>query len=570
MSMLKPGEDPASRYCYTCETTAGGAQMAATLGAASSADIGDDLQLMPLEGGDREGGPRRGRMAPGRRPNFKPAAKASPRPATGSRNNMPAVTGSRSSMPAATGSRANMAAAAAPEAAEIPLEAQQPEQRPSRANIPAARRGSSVNLIPAVKSSGRLKAVPGGKTSATMAAVAMPAGRSSARQKAIEDAKKKNLVTYGAIGGAVLLCVIVLFAMRGGKKPLPADVADTEAKSSKPNEEPRLALAPVAAPAPKPAETKVEAPKAADTPKEAVAEPAKAAPDKNAALTDALRNIGTRKAANAKLDDDDAEVATPKATPRESDPAEKPVAAQKPAEPAAPAAPPAPPELGPDGEPKKSGDPLVGLGLKKKAPEKEELKPGAKPAPIPVTATEPSFVPIDFAAGDRNQETTFSENVNRIFPGWRVRDIKLDVSSAGGDQRGRPDCLTLQPLNDVLPTKLIATLEIPQSFAQKRPMLLFEASIREGVGKTASKPMFVSVRAMNVEILPKQIVKGTKELPWLETGVNLSMLAGKRVEIQIEMCVPPKTKPDQIKDHIGYIRNIRLEWTGKPKTVIKK
>src|SRR5438874_12185137 len=76
MSNLAPGEDPASRYCYTCETTAGGVQMAATLEAAGQgAELGDELALIPNAPGAHDSGPRRGRMAPARRPNLRPAPK---------------------------------------------------------------------------------------------------------------------------------------------------------------------------------------------------------------------------------------------------------------------------------------------------------------------------------------------------------------------------------------------------------------------------------------------------------------------------------------------------------------
>ena len=680
MSMLKEGEDPSGRYCYTCETTAGGAQMAATLEAAAGGHADDELQLIPNEGDAPEGGPRRGGMAPGRRPNFKPAAKSGPRPATGSRNNMPAVTGSHAQMPAITGSRAQMPAVTgsrasmpavtgsrnnlpavsgshgnmpavaasratmpavpAPEYEEIEIETeeelqqqpQQPEQRPSRAGFPAARRGSSVSLIPvtdkkgstvnliavgdmkkgssvnmipavkshsgkhhAARSSQRMNAVPGGKTSAMMTAVAMPSGRSSARQKAVDDQKKKNMVLYGAIGGGVLVIALMAYAFGGSKKPLP-DLREAETKPSTPKEETRVALAPLTPSAadtttkaaPVSAEQKNDATaktektdkaakveettaKAGEEKKEAGEVAATPAPetDKNANVTDALANVGTRKAANAKLDDDDAD-AGPR-TKRSAPAAQE----SKPAAAAPGNTPPAPPALGPDGEPKKNGgDPMVALGLKKKEPEKEDPKPGSKPAPVVITATEPTIVPIDFGKGDRNQETTFSESVNRILPGWRVRDLKLEASSASSEQRGRPECVSFQPLNDVLPTKFIATVEIPQSYAQKRPMLMFEASVKEGTAKGSAKPMFISVKVTNLdvnprqqmEIFPKQMVKGTKEQPWLDSVVDLSMLAGRRAEIQIEVSVPPKTKPEVLKDYIGYVRGLRLEWAGKPRT----
>src|SRR3954449_7086566 len=89
MSMLKQGEDPASRYCYTCETTAGGHQMAETLhAAAAGADVSDELALIPNEGDENIGAPRPGRMAPGFRPlNRKPAGQSGPRSAVSSRTN---------------------------------------------------------------------------------------------------------------------------------------------------------------------------------------------------------------------------------------------------------------------------------------------------------------------------------------------------------------------------------------------------------------------------------------------------------------------------------------------------
>src|SRR5262245_43591482 len=103
MSSLAPGEDPANRYCYTCDINAGGAAMAERL-AENQPEAEDELALQTL-GTETPDGRRPGRMAPGfRRPVNKPNAGTSrpAMPATGSRAAMPA-TASRAAMPA-TGS----------------------------------------------------------------------------------------------------------------------------------------------------------------------------------------------------------------------------------------------------------------------------------------------------------------------------------------------------------------------------------------------------------------------------------------------------------------------------------
>jgi len=460
--------------------------------------------------------------------------------------------------------RASAAGLPATRASGTNLPAASPRQG-SAANIQPARRNSAVGMPAASGTSARMKAVPGGKTSATMAAVTTPASRSSARQKAVAADPKKNLIIYG-VAGVVGLIVLVLIFKSSGSKPAPVAENEAAKPAAKSDATLRMADASTAKPAatakpaePKPEETKKAEPRKEEPKKE---EPAAAqetpppavpvAENKPANnVADALELTTTRKSANAKVDDDepDAAVAVKKPVEKKPEPA-KTAAPQPPANAAA---------QGDDGEaPKKPVDTMVALGIKKKEPEKEEKAP-PKPGSEPVTATEPIFVPIDFSKLAATPETTSSQSINTMFPGWRARDFNTDFTQTTTyDVKGRKNVLMVNPMNDVLPAKLLSTIEIPASFASKRPVLLFELSVKD-----FAKPMFVSVKIMNIEAISKTPIRVSKDLPWVDLGVPLHALAGKRAEVSIEFLMPPRTKADKMKEHIACIRNLRLEWAGK-------
>lgn len=648
MSMLKAGEDPRARYCYSCDTAVGGAQFAAQLASSSGPREADDhLALVPNEGDGEAGARRPGRMAPNRRPiNKRPgnigartsgAMKAVHAPASqpampavrapASQPAMPAVRApaSQPAMPAvrAPASQPAMPAVpfandprrlrdesvnalnmpgceieleevpddappqaapeftgpvdAAPAPVPAPSAAAIPVPRPSATGIPVARpsasglpvaaparQGSSANLPPASRgSSGRMPAAGSGKsgrmgviasakTSAMLTAVMMPVSRSSARQKAVQAQKTKTMYAVG--GGVALVVVVALFAMSGSKPKTGVDDEPVpEKKTAKIEGEPvRLAEAPPSKLSELKKDPEVKKEEPGKTPESAKVEtspaPETAAEKPTNSVADALQLTATKKNANAKIDDDDAEVA----------PTIKKKAELPKLEPAKAPGPGRLPDANGVDAPKKPADTMVALGLKKKEPEKED-KPDPKAGPAPVTATVPTILPLDFVALGATPENQFSQQISALFPGWRARDFNTTFTqTTGAEVRGRKDVLIVNPINDVMPTKVMCTIEIPASFASKRPVLLFETSVKD-----LARAMFVSVKVMNVEVVPKTQIRVSKEVAWMDAGVPLAMLAGKRAEISIELMMPPKTKTDKMKDHAAYIRNIRLEWVGK-------
>lgn len=207
------------------------------------------------------------------------------------------------------------------------------------------------------------------------------------------------------------------------------------------------------------------------------------------------------------------------------------------------------------------------LGNNDNKPEKMTVEkkenPFAPKAPVAVTATEPTVIPLDIERIGGNDKT-FSQELQTFLPNWRVRDTSPDISKIGIKINGREQVIQLNPLNDTVPAKLMCTLEIPKEFASKRPMLLYEVS-----ATAPNKTWLLSIRAMNVEMFPKQPVKMKRDQEWTPMALDLSVLCNKHFDLQIEVYAAPKTK--KIKEEIGLIRNVRIEWTGmKPKPVETK
>jgi hypothetical protein len=146
--------------------------------------------------------------------------------------------------------------------------------------------------------------------------------------------------------------------------------------------------------------------------------------------------------------------------------------------------------------------------------------------------------------------------LQKAFPGWRVRDIQPEQTMLKSDHRGRSDVLQINPINDVLPAKLIAAVEIPKSFASKRPMVRFEISTTD-----TSAEWLLSVKAKGVEIFPKAKVKLGKDQPWQEVSIDLTALAGKHFDLALEVNMRPKTPAKRYAEEFGYIRNIRITYS---------
>jgi hypothetical protein len=396
------------------------------------------------------------------------------------------------------------------------------------------------------------------------------ASRSGSRQKiTVPENPNKKYIIYGAVGVVGLILMVVLF--KGSKSPPPADAtvaaaSDADKKRDEPAVKPvpvpvvaapvqTVAPTPVAAAEPAKVDAKTEEKTNVTKTEPAPADKTTAVPEaaptaEKQSVSDLLAVNNARKAVNAKGDDDEDVAAPQKAGSRNS--------------PAKTDAPPAPGQSAKNanGDPKAPADAMIGLGLKKAPVKEPEPDPFAKPKEIAAaTSAEPIIAPVDFAKMDQTKEVGFSRGLN--MPGWRVRDVNVDNSKTIGEHRGRKDVLVLNPLNDQLPSKLIATIEIPKDYAQRRPVLRFEVS-----GKDGTHDWVLGVKALNIDIMQKQVIK-TKDINWIDTGVELAGLAGKRFEVSIECSMIPRTKQPKFAEQLCYIRNVRLEWNGKQPTPAK-
>lgn len=354
----------------------------------------------------------------------------------------------------------------------------------------------------------------------------------TAQEKFADTAK--TLAIRGAIVVVVLIVAFVAYRKFGSAKDKPTEVAakPVEEKKAEPAEkkpEPKKIEE-------KPVEKKVEAPepkKIEEKPAPVAAAPAEEK-KKVADVADLLQVGGTRKAANVKLDDDDTDV---KALAAKNDNTGKSGAAAP----------------GSAAEKKPEADAASVLGLKKKEPEPDPAN--VKPVEAPITATEPTFVPVNMDKLE-GADKTLTPQISGLYPGWRVRDINTQNSAAGASHRGKDKVIALNPLNDVLPTRLIANIEIPAKF---RPRLLFEVSSKDG-----THDWLLSAKVAGMQVYLKIPIKLKDPTAWQEVPVDLSSCAGKRVEVVLEALMKPKTKQDKFKEQIAYFRNIRLDWPGKP------
>ena len=148
--------------------------------------------------------------------------------------------------------------------------------------------------------------------------------------------------------------------------------------------------------------------------------------------------------------------------------------------------------------------------------------------------------------------------LNNVLPGWRCKDVNAANCAVGVPHRGRNDAVAVNPVNDVLPAKLIANFEIP---AKLKTRLVFEISSKDG-----SHDWLLTARLSSVPMFQNITVKMKDPAAWQEVPLDMTAWAGKRVEITLEVAMRPKTKSDKYKEQLGYFRNVRLEWPGKSKT----
>ncbi|HEY3319569.1 MAG TPA: hypothetical protein VGP72_03725 [Planctomycetota bacterium] len=254
------------------------------------------------------------------------------------------------------------------------------------------------------------------------------------------------------------------------------------------------------------------------------AEPAQPVDTKRADVKDLL-TMGGRKSPKASADDDVPD--TPQTTRK---PAEK------------------PPEKPADGKTK----PVDALAVLKKDA-KEEEKPATNVPPPPVL-TEPTIIPLDTAKMDPGSDRSFTEQIQGTLKNWRIKDAAKDNSSTSVTHRGKDGAICLNPPNDKLCAKLTATIEIPPKF---KPKLKFEVS-----SKDAKHEWSLAVTVLQKPLVPRTPIRVPDEQGWIEVPVDLTPLAGKRVEVFIEVWTQQTKNPRALnmKEQLGYIRNIKLEW----------
>lgn len=486
-----------------------------------------------------------------------PNSKGLPKLASGTHAAVPALKpGSNPSMPAAKKSGSNPS---------------MPAVKPgSNSSMPAAKpAGHSTRTLPAIRSGGSTRlgiqpAAPAqdgevGELSLNQPAPSSaPYSRSSARNRAISKSKNSPVMLIASVVG-LLVVGYVLYAVMGSKpKTTPTDepvaTAPTERKSepTKPVETP-AATAPSTKPKePAPEVSKAETKKPDPAPVVNV-EPAAVAP----AVTEvapvapaveprknSVEDLFAKPTTKGRLDDGEDEVAVAAKKQATKEAAKDPAAPKKPAG-------------------ALEGMGITGVSSKKPAPDQEpvpEFDDIRKPKPvIPVTATQPTIVVEDLTKGDQNPEKDFSRNFQQYLPGWRVRDINVEMSMyTQAEHRGKKDVLILNPMNDQLPAKLYCTMEIPKEYSGKRPMLAFEVSTTD-----KGSDWLLSVKCMNLEIRPKSAVRVGDDVKWMPVVVDLSPLAGKRFDLSIEAYMTPKANKKSWSKEKAYIRNVQLMWTGK-------
>ncbi|MCY3023958.1 MAG: hypothetical protein NTW87_33685 [Planctomycetota bacterium] len=521
----------------------GAGQQAAAPG---SGDMDDDLALQPLEG-ETLGGKRPGRLSPrGLGPRrFVPPA---PRPAKA------ASQGSKAVIPAAQRADATPASPTGEAPVPAPAAAGEPAKQTSAARLTPALRRASAAGIPAAKAGTPLPS-PG------------EAAEAGPWYMSVLGTAKRHAT---AIVAVVVVLVAGLWLYKTMNAPTPAVAVAGKPAEKKSQEETSVSRKEDApAPEPKAVEPKVEpkeeAPKVETKTEQKAAPPEKKEPEKRAADVAELLKMSTpRKARNAKADDDEPDVKAapapatkaapdrPKAPDKEqggeNEPAEKQEAAPTPANEA-------------NTEKKEEADAADALGLKKKDPKQGAA--GAKAAgPAPVTATEPTILPVDLNAMSGGNDKAFTEQISRLLPGWRVKDINLANSAPNANHRGRAEAIGINPLNDVLSTKLSATMELPAKF---KPRLVFEMASKDG-----GHEFFLAMKVWGAEVLPKSSVRTKDPLAWQEVAVDLSRWAGQRIEVVFEISIKTKTPQNKLKEQVAYFRNVRLDWPGKPQATPPK
>ena len=536
MGNLRPGESTASRYCYTCADAAG--KITAQSAAQTPAD--DSLELQPLDDEPAARG-RIPQIAPNQ--TGRPGAKAPPKKISSVIKNktnevfMPVrddvAPEYATSVDKAASSARNRAIYAAPGI---------PQLAPTRADF--AHKRKSPNLSSLIQA-------------AAMLALGFGAWYFVFRNKHPEP------------GAQLAAAPKIVQAPTAVKPVVPATPAANAAAPKKIAVNPPLAK-PATTPSLPASVNMAGAQTATGVAPDPIAPPAaisQTPTDPSAALARAPRR--GKPALN--VEDDDAPVVKSKTqiakTPKDGD--APPVAEGDAAVPAqanaADAAAPENPDAPASDKKKLTVNDLLGKKDPDDDPKKSELEKRVNPflqKTVAVTAIEPTAMPLDIERIGGNDKT-MSEQLQALMPNWRVRDANFELSKINVAHQNRDKAVILNPMNDTLPAKLLATVEIPANFANRHPTLMFEIS-----GTALNKSWLLSVRAMNVEMLSKQKVQLKRDAEWQNVAVDLSPLANKHFELQIEVYSSIKASgkaADKLKGELGCIRNVRIEWSGMKK-----
>lgn len=548
MGSMLPGETPETRYCYTCDSSgkAGNVKSA-------PAPVDPGLELQPL---DDEPAPR-GRIPqiapPTRRVGVSPGGKSSKKIAA-----QPAAVPVRDDMPEAFAETTVDKAAASARSRGVYSGTDIPQLAPTAVPIQASgpdfvKLGGMAAAVIALAVGGwiflRKKPDPPSTLQASVTAPTPPAkpiiapeAKKSAAPAPVKEAPKTPVPATAPSVEPVKT------PERSVASAIGVVGADAPAKDAPPN----------STPPPNPAK---------DT------QPEKTAPKPDAQNLDEI--LGAKGKSKSKKMDEEEEP-----TPSSTKPAAPAKAGEQPpvgdaapskdfADAKAPADPNAPPvpadaviPVDPNQKKITAIDILSGKKKEDEADNADAPKKGVNPfapkAPIPVTATEPTVMKLELDRIGGNDKT-LSEQLQSFMPNWRVRDAFFDNSKINIKANGRDNVIQLNPMNDVLPAKLMCTVEIPAKFAGRQPTLLFEAS-----SAATNHDWLLGVRAMNVDLIPKTKIVSKRNAEWTPVAISLAPLADKHFELQIEVYSSVKGQK-KVKDELGLIRNVRIEWSGMKK-----
>jgi hypothetical protein len=213
---------------------------------------------------------------------------------------------------------------------------------------------------------------------------------------------------------------------------------------------------------------------------------------------------------------------------------------------APPVTPPVGPQVGPGPGPGQQQPPI-----QRQQPPQPAVQPpanmpqntGIKIPSDPIVATTPT---IYKTRNDMISGVTFLQSV----AGWFCRDYDDAHSLRESNIRGRDNVIMLTPVLRT-PAKLSALIEMPKQMAGKKPELILEVT-----NKDDKNSWWLHASVDGVEVLKTIEVKSTGAKPWTEVHIDLSNFTDRRFVLQLEV-MPAQGK---VSDYAGYMRGMRLNW----------